>query len=75
MDELYGPNITDKETVLNLARMAADAYILLPGTEDWEWQNISTGFNYSNSFGWESDGLRGHIFADKTNSTIVIALK
>jgi lipase ATG15 len=26
-------------------------------------------------FGWETDGLRGHIFADTENSTIVIGLK
>lgn len=33
------------------------------------------GLNYSQSFGWEDDGLRGHIFADKHNDTIVMGLK
>lgn len=73
MDELSGPNITDKETVLSLAKMTADAYDYPPYTGGW--QDVEGGFNYSNSFGWEDDGLRGHIFADETNSTIVIAIK
>src|SRR5690606_21957596 len=31
MDEIPQPNITDKETVINLAKMAADAYVDIPG--------------------------------------------
>ncbi|KAF9892590.1 putative lipase atg15 [Aspergillus nanangensis] len=73
MDTLGGPDITDKETVLTFAQMTANDYIEEPGTEDW--QDIHGRFNYSSSFGWGTDGLRGHIYADKTNSTIVISLK
>lgn len=29
----------------------------------------------SDSFGWQEDGLRGHVFADEHNSTVVLALK
>ena len=29
----------------------------------------------SDSFGWLENGIRGHVFADETNSTIVIAIK
>ena len=72
-DEVMGPNVTDKETVVSLALMAANAYVKEPGTGEWE--DVNGGFNHSDSFGWEGDGLRGHIFADKTNSTIVIAIK
>ncbi|OCL05781.1 alpha/beta-hydrolase [Glonium stellatum] len=73
IDEISGPNISDKETVLGFARMAANAYILEPNSGEWE--DVGCGFNYTEDFGWESDGLRGHIFADTTNSTIVIGLK
>ncbi|KAF2731839.1 autophagy related lipase Atg15 [Polyplosphaeria fusca] len=73
VDEIAGPNITDKETVLSFARMASDAYILEPHTGEWE--DVGGGFNYTEDFGWESDGLRGHIFADTENQTIVIGLK
>ncbi|PSN67526.1 alpha/beta-hydrolase [Corynespora cassiicola Philippines] len=73
IDEIAGPNVTDKETVLSFARMASNAYILEPNTGEWE--DVGGGFNYTEDFGWESDGLRGHIFADTTNSTVVIGLK
>ncbi|MCJ1363075.1 putative lipase atg15 [Acarospora aff. strigata] len=72
-DQVAGPNVTDKETVLSLAKMSSDAYIQEPQTGEWE--DVNGGFNYSDSFGWEGDGLRGHIFADKTNTTIVVSLK
>ncbi|KAL3466380.1 Alpha/Beta hydrolase protein [Aspergillus heterothallicus] len=73
MDTIAGPNITDRQTVLTFAKMTANDYIEVPGTEDWE--DINGRLNYSTSFGWQNDGLRGHIYADKTNSTIVISLK
>lgn len=73
MDEVSAPNVTDKDTVLSLANMAANAYIKVPGTENWV--DVDAGFNVTDDFGWESDGLRGHIFADEGNETIVIGLK
>lgn len=73
MDQVLSPDITDKETVLNMAYMTADAYVADEGQPDWE--DVGAPFNKSLDFGWESDGLRGHIFADETNSTIVIGLK
>ncbi|KAL4807099.1 putative lipase atg15 [Aspergillus unguis] len=72
-DTLAGPNVTDRQTVLTFAKMTANDYIEVPGTEDW--QDINGKLNYSTSFGWRNDGLRGHIYADQTNSTIVISIK
>lgn len=73
IDDIPGPNVTDRETVLSFARMASNAYILEPNTGEWE--DVGGGFNYTQDFGWESDGLRGHIFADTENQTVVIGLK
>ena len=73
LDEVASPNVTDKETVMNLAKMSWCAYVKEPGAD--EWQDIGGGFNESQGLGWEGDSLRGHIFADKDNSTIVVALK
>ena len=36
VDEVTGPNVTDKETVLSFARMAADAYVDEPGETNWK---------------------------------------
>lgn len=73
MDEVLSPDITDKDTVLTMAYVAADAYVAREGMADW--LDIGTPFNRSLDFGWETDGLRGHIWADKTNSTVIIGLK
>ncbi|KAA8632076.1 hypothetical protein SMACR_02199 [Sordaria macrospora] len=73
MDEVAGPDITDKDTIISLALMAADAYVQTPDGADWV--DVGDQFNRSLDFGWEGDGLRGHVFADETNSTIVIGLK
>ncbi|KAF2090447.1 alpha/beta-hydrolase, partial [Saccharata proteae CBS 121410] len=73
IDEISGPNITDKETVLSFARMAGNAYVTDPHTGEWE--DVGGGFNYTEDFGWETDGLRGHIFADTKNSTVVLGIK
>ena len=73
MEDVPGPNVTDRDTVLNLALMAADAYN--ENRDDPEWTDVGPPFNRSSSFGWQKDSLRGHVFADDTNSTIVIAIK
>ncbi|PYH47513.1 triglyceride lipase ATG15, partial [Aspergillus saccharolyticus JOP 1030-1] len=73
MDTLPGPNVTDKKTVITMAMMTANDYIEEPGTGDW--QDVHGRFNHSGSFGWQGDGLRGHVYADQTNSTVVISIK
>lgn len=73
IDDVPSPDVTDKDTVLSMAWMAADAYV--ESDEQPDWEDVSSGFNRSTDFGWETDGLRGHIWTDETNSTIVIGLK
>ena len=73
VDEIASPNYTDKNTVLSLARMAGNAYVEEPWTGNWV--DVGCGFNNTDSFGWDGNGLRGHIYADETNSTVVIGLK
>lgn len=67
------PDITDKATIVALSKVAADAYIEVRGTEDW--LEVGTPYNVSHDFGWDEQGLRGHVFADDTNSTVIIGLK
>lgn len=69
----FGPDVSDRATVINLAKMTSDAYVLDPSQPDW--LNTSLKFNYSSSFGWDADGLRGHVFADTWNKTIIVAFK
>jgi lipase ATG15 len=73
IDRVPGPNVTDKATILTLAQMAIDAYAINETSGDWD--EIDGGFNRTDDFGWESDGLRGHVYADDGNSTVVIGFK
>jgi len=101
--EVDAPDLTDKQTVLNLARMANDAYAT-PGESRWmeldKFNLVSSLLSFPPSlppslflsfttdapfsllsqtlpFGWGEDdaGLRGHVFADSTNSTLVVSIK
>ncbi|RDW70173.1 hypothetical protein BP5796_08570 [Coleophoma crateriformis] len=73
LDDISGPNITDKDTVITFAQMAANAYVPEPSTGDWK--DVNGGFNVSQPFGWESDGLRGYIYTNEDQSVAVIGLK
>ncbi|KAJ4513763.1 hypothetical protein HRR78_006656 [Exophiala dermatitidis] len=67
------PDVTDRDTIINLAMMTSDAYIYGPSGPDW--MNSTNGFNHSASFGWDGVGLRGHIFSNANNETVIISFK
>jgi lipase ATG15 len=71
--DIPAPNISDKIAVTTLAKVASNAYIRIPESDDW--YDIGKRWNESNDFGWEEHGLRGHVFANNDNSTIIVALK
>ncbi|WFD45227.1 triacylglycerol lipase [Malassezia psittaci] len=64
------PNITDRNTLLVLAHMATQAYYpepsAIPDAPEWHW---------AGGFGWEQDGLRGHLFTTDDERIVVVALK
>jgi lipase ATG15 len=71
--EILIPDVTDLVTVTTLARIANNAYIEVPRTFDWI--DVGAPWNLSSDFGWEKNGLRGHVFASQKNETIIISLK
>ena len=73
VDDIRAPNASHKRTMLTFARAAANAYVEEPWTG--EWQEMKGSFNYTEDFGWESDGIRGHVFADEKNQTVLIGMK
>jgi lipase ATG15 len=72
-EDISGPDVEDKETVVNLAYMSEDAYKV--GRDDPEWLDVDDQYNSSIPFGWDDSGIRGHVFSDDTNSTIILAVK
>ncbi|KAK9239709.1 Alpha/Beta hydrolase protein [Lipomyces kononenkoae] len=67
------PDTTDKQSILSFARMAANAYIEDESSD--KWLEIDGAWNRSLGIGWDSDGVRGHVFADTSGSVVVISLK
>ena len=68
--EMDAPDTTDRLTLRMLARMATIAYY--PNVTSMP---DSPGWRHSWSFGWEDNGIRGHVFADEKNKHIIVALK
>lgn len=72
-DNILSPNVSDKKTVLTFARMAIDAYYINDTCGGWD--PVGNNITTNDGFGWDGDGLRGHVFADENNSTVVISFK
>ncbi|KAL1794342.1 hypothetical protein ACET3X_007763 [Alternaria dauci] len=72
-EDVPGPDVTDKNTVISFANMSEDAYKV--GRDDAGWMDVDGRYNSSVPFGWDDSGIRGHVFSDDTNSTIILAVK
>ncbi|KAJ4321167.1 putative lipase atg15 [Neodidymelliopsis sp. IMI 364377] len=72
-EDVAAPDVEDKDTIISLASMSEDAY--KPGPEDPEWMDVDENYNSSVPFGWDDSGIRGHVFSDDTNSTIILSVK
>ncbi|KIM40554.1 hypothetical protein M413DRAFT_445993 [Hebeloma cylindrosporum] len=73
-EEIIGPDVESRETLLELAKMTNNAYV---DPNDPAWYDLGDGWNASYPFGWEpdADGFRGHVFATPDNSTVIISIK
>jgi len=73
-DEILGPNVESRETLLELAKMTNNAYL---EPDETGWYSLNGTWNVSYPFGWEpdSDGFRGHVFATSDNSTVFVSIK
>ncbi|EIN07181.1 alpha/beta-hydrolase [Punctularia strigosozonata HHB-11173 SS5] len=72
--ELRAPDVRDRHTLVQLGRMAGDAYAF-PGNKNW--YDIDEIWNTTFPVGWEdpADGFRAHVFATPSNSTVVLSIK
>ncbi|KAL1917533.1 uncharacterized protein VTP21DRAFT_3926 [Calcarisporiella thermophila] len=67
------PDPSSNITLISFAAMTYDAYNLPDKTKDW--YDVGGGWMVNSSFGWKTDGLRGHVFGDVDNTTLVVAIK
>ncbi|KLO19678.1 alpha/beta-hydrolase [Schizopora paradoxa] len=73
--ETVAPDVQDRDTLLELAKMTSNAYF---SKDDKSWRPLSPYWgNTSYPFGWEpdADGFRGHIFVSQDNSTVALSIK
>ncbi|GLB35645.1 putative lipase (class 3) [Lyophyllum shimeji] len=73
-EEVKGPNVQQRETLLQLAKMTYNSYVT---PKDSDWYDLGRRWNASFPFGWEpdADGFRGHIFVSEDNSTVIVTVK
>ncbi|KAF9191400.1 putative lipase atg15 [Haplosporangium sp. Z 767] len=66
------PNVDDQETIVQLAKMNYNSYteVASPG-----WYDLEGNWSVNSTFGWEEDGVRGHVFSSADNTTLIIAIK
>ncbi|KAF8510341.1 Alpha/Beta hydrolase protein [Gautieria morchelliformis] len=76
-DDVLGPDVTNRESLLHLAKMTNNAYAYPNNGDGREWYDLGHNWNISFPFGWEEDedGFRGHVFTTADNSTVVISIK
>ncbi|ORX53212.1 alpha/beta-hydrolase [Hesseltinella vesiculosa] len=72
VDDLV-PNIGDRDVLMALAIMTNNAYSDVENTTDW--YDLGTPWQLNTSFGWKTDGVRGHVFANHDDSLLVISFK
>ncbi|KAI9486181.1 MAG: Alpha/Beta hydrolase protein [Benjaminiella poitrasii] len=53
--------------------MSYNAYTELGNDADW--YNLGKNYKVNSTFGWETDGLRGHVFGNEDNSHLIISFK
>ncbi|KAI0082845.1 alpha/beta-hydrolase [Panus rudis PR-1116 ss-1] len=72
--DVPAPDVTDRHTLGQLARMTGNAYAL-PGQDNW--YDIDGAWNISFPYGWEdpADGFRAHVFVSPDNSTVIVSIK
>ncbi|KAI8077894.1 Alpha/Beta hydrolase protein [Gilbertella persicaria] len=54
--------------------MTNNAYLDI-NLNNTEWYDIGAPWQLNDSFGWESDGLRGHIYSTDDESLVVVSIK
>ncbi|KAG1147436.1 hypothetical protein G6F37_011093 [Rhizopus arrhizus] len=67
------PDITDHATILTLSKMSFDVYSKI-GSKD-QWYDLDSNWEINSTFGWDENGMRGHVFGNNDNSLLIIGFK
>lgn len=73
------PDVSSAATLSLLGKMTSNAY--LAPDEHAQWYDLADdgqdgrSWNASASFGWDEDGVRGHVFKSHDDAVVVVAIK
>ncbi|KAI0067284.1 alpha/beta-hydrolase [Artomyces pyxidatus] len=73
-EEVPGPDVESRESLLMLARMTSNAY---NEPDSKEWYDLEGNYILNDPIGWkpDADGFRGYVFATPDNSTVILSIK
>jgi len=73
-DDVDGPAVDKRETVLALAKMTNNAYLK---PDEAGWYDLGGNWTADHGIGWEpdADGFRGHVFLSADNATAILSIK
>ncbi|KAI9495065.1 Alpha/Beta hydrolase protein [Zychaea mexicana] len=69
------PDVSHRPSILALAMMTNNAYTSLNKTDSTDWYPLGPPWNVNSTFGWDDDGIRGHVFGNEDDSLLVISIK
>lgn len=72
-EEILVPDDTSKENALAMAWMCYDAYAMQNSSSGWV--DVGGGWNSTDGFGWDKDGVRGYVFTDDAETVTIVAIK
>ncbi|KAI8149122.1 Alpha/Beta hydrolase protein [Fennellomyces sp. T-0311] len=55
--------------------MTNNAYTSVNESDGKDWYQLGPPWNVNSSFGWDSDGIRGHVFGNEDDSLLIISIK
>lgn len=73
--EGFHPITSDSETILNFAKMSSNSYQRKILSKSIDRDETMDKYNGLGHFGWDGNGLRGHIYANAARSLVIIAFK
>lgn len=78
------PDVQDKDLLVSLALISSNAYVRFPQSDKekkkLDWIDVGDPWlpdedHDDVNFGWQEEGLRGHVFVSNDSSTVIIGIK
>lgn len=78
------PDVADRDSLVSLALVSSNAYVRIPRNDsdkkNLDWTDLGDPWSpdddhHDVNFGWDEEGLRGHVFVSNDSKTVIIGIK